>query len=199
MKNLTNFIIAGLIVVIIIFIMRDCSRPGEEKDAEREKQFKTSVAILEAEKREAKAVADSIISKQQSDTERIKVQLSAKDKEIKVLKVRLIKERTPKVDTLILNNPDLESFVNTQSEIIEELQIQSDTLKHALLNQEKYFMGLVVAHEQERKFSERLVTESLSRVDQLEKQAKKTKKGNRLLKALGVVGVAGAFVLGASL
>ncbi len=179
--------------------MRDCSRPGEEKDAERENQFRTEIALLEADKLEAKAQVDSIISKQQSDTERIKVVLSAKDKEIKVLKVRLIKERTPKVDTLILNNPELESFVNTQSEIIEELQIQSDTLKHALLNQEKYFMGLVVAHEAERRAGEKIITESLARVSELEKRQRKTKKGNRLLKVAGVLGAGLGLFLGAQL
>jgi hypothetical protein len=60
-------------------------------------------------------------------------------------------------------------------------------------------MRLTVAMDEERRASEKIITESLARVSELEKQQRKTKKGNRLLKVLGVAGVVGAFALGSNL
>jgi hypothetical protein len=182
MKNVPWFLVAALTIIIILLILFN---RGDPKPELQKQAFETQIAILEAEKTEAKAQADSIISKQQSDTERIKVVLKSKEKQIQALKARVIVKRVfvqPLIDSL----PTLKAFVEVQDSLIQSLEIQSDTLKHALLNQEKHFMGLVVAHQEERRFSERLVTESLARVDQLEKQNRKTKRQNKLLK-IGVV------------
>jgi hypothetical protein len=194
-QKLPWFLVAGLTLVVILLILFNRGNPKPEL---QKQAFETQIAILEADKLTAKAVADSIISKQQSDTERIKIVISAKDKEIHRLKTRTVTTRVviqPMVDTI----PALKTHLEAQDSLVASLQIQSDTLKHALYISGKNFMALNVAFQEERRASEKIITESLARIETLQKQQRKTKKGNRLLKVLGVAGTVGAFVLGSGL
>jgi hypothetical protein len=185
MKNVPYFVVAGLVVVLIIFIMRDCSRPGEQKEAEERKAYEKMITEWKGMAKQAVAQSEAILKDAIARKAKDSLVIKAQDREIYRLKNRTVVTRVviqPMVDTI----PALKAHLEAQDSLVASLETQSDTLKHALLNQEKYFMGLVVAHEAERRISERMVVESLARVEELQKQNRKVKRQNKLLK-VGIV------------
>lgn len=161
--------------------------------------FKTEIAILEADRREEQALFRSIIEKSKERTIKDSIALNAKDKRIAVLEKRAAQERTPRVDTLIRNNPDLESFVNTQSEIIQEQKEAIDTLKSSLEFQKQVNRDLVQNHEAEARISKRIEGEQDKVIAKLEKVVKKKTNGNKFWKSVAVGLGVGGFLLGSQL
>lgn len=189
--NLQTFLIAGLTVVVIILIMKDCQRPSEEKEAERKAQFEMADAINKADKKEAQARQDSIGKVWVDSLSKINVAVKAKDRRIEVLTQQVVKLRTPRIDTLLIDNPDLASYVDTLTEIVQEQKEQIDTLKAAL-----EFTSQLYTQAQSEEFIEDRIENNMvqgfeRRVAELEMSNKKKGRGNRFWKGLAtVLGVA---------
>lgn len=188
-----------LIFVITIMIMRDCSRPSEQKEAEDRKAFEIADAINKAEKMEAQAIQDSLKKVWIDSIAKINVVVKAQDKRITVLVKQAARQRTPKVDTLILDNPDLKSFVDTQTEIIQEQRVQIDTLKSVIAFQRKLNEDLINAEFVEDKIEAQMAIEASVRISDLERSAKKRERKSKLRGILVPVALIGGFLFGASL
>jgi ElaB/YqjD/DUF883 family membrane-anchored ribosome-binding protein len=192
--DLKTWIILGLLILLVGYILFD--KPAEKTDLE---PYKIEKAILTQELREQRQHAQDIIKKAKERTTRDSIAINAKDKRIAVLEIKARQARTPKVDTLILNNPDLELFVNTQDSIIQVKQELIDTLKSALDFQIQVKEDLVQNHEAEARISKRIEGEQDKVIAKLEKAVKKKTNGNKFWKSVAVAGTVGAFILGSGL
>lgn len=192
--DLKTILIGSLSVVIIFFVMRECSEPAEQREEEREKLFKTNIAILEADKKEIQAAQDSIgkvfVQRTRKDSLAIKRQESV----IQALERKAAIQRTPLVDALVQDNPELLAFVTTQQEIISELKVEIDTLKSQAQFQRKLNEDLIIAEFMEDRIEQQMALEQTRRIDELDKAAKKKGRGNRLWKGLATV-LAGAVLV----
>jgi hypothetical protein len=195
MKKKLPWFLVALLTLIVILILLFPGKKGLDPD---KKAFEDSVTVWKSQQTHAINAGKEIIKQQAERMAQDSVILKAQDKEIYRLKNRTVVTRVviqPMVDTI----PALKTHLEAQDSLVVSLQIQSDTLKHALLNQEKYFMGLVVAHDAERRISERMVVESLARVETLQRQNRKFKRQSKLLNVGIVVFGVGGFFLGSQL
>lgn len=198
-KKPSTWVIVGLVFIILIFIMRDCSRPSEEKEADRKKQYETEVAILKAEKSEIQSRQDSAVKRYKDKLEVDSINLRAQESKIQALDRKAVQQRTPRVETLIIDNPELLSFVTTQQEIITELKVEVDTLKAQAQFQRKLNEDLIIAEFQEDRAEQQMFIEQARRVDELGKQVKKKERKSRLAKILVPVAAVAGLLFGSQL
>lgn len=197
--DLKTILIAVLTIVAILLILKDCSRPSEQKEAERKEQYDMSNAINKADKKEAQGRQDSIGKVYIDSIAKINVVLKAQDRRNEVLTKQLVKLRTPRVDTLIIENPDLKSFVDTQSEIIQEQRQEIDTLKSALDFHAKVNQDLIAMENIEDKIEASMQIESTRRIADLEKQGRKKESKSKLKTVLLPLVAVAAFLAGSAL
>jgi hypothetical protein len=195
MKNIPWYLVAALAIIIILMILFG---RGDPKPILQEKEFKTQIAILEAEKSEAIGVQDSIKERFNERVVKDSVAIRAFKVENSRLKAKVASIR-PRVVQILVDNPSVDSLVNTLDTLNQKLEIENSRLQYSLQIQGKEFIDLTVAVDSERRANEKIIMESLARVESLEKQVKKKQKGQKLLKVVAVVGTIGAFVLGSQL
>jgi hypothetical protein len=188
------WIILGMAAIILLMVLFDEDPPAVDLAP-----YKREVAILKADRQEEQARFKEIVQKSNTRIKKDSIAINAKDKRIAVLEIKARQARTPKVDTLILNNPDLELFVNTQDSIIQVKQELIDTLKSALDFQIQVKEDLVQNHEAEARISKRIEGEQDKVIAKLEKAVKKKTNGNKFWKSVAVAGTVGAFILGSGL
>lgn len=196
--TLERILVAGLTVVLIIFIMKDCSRPSEEREAERKEMYETEVAILKAEKTSIQARQDSLVKKVVIRTRKDSVQIALQDSKIKALQTKLTNQR-PKVIEKIQADTAVLSYVNTLEEVVTELQTQNDTLKSALEFHAKINQDLIAQEFVEDKVEAQMAIETSIRISDLERSAKKKERKSKLKGILVPVALIGGFLFGASL
>lgn len=192
--DLKTILIAGLTVVVIVLIMRDCSRPSEEWEAERKEQYDSAISELKARADRVQELQEHAIKSIAERRAKDSVVIKAKDERIATLIKQATKQRTPRVDTLILNNADLESFVNTQSEIIQEQRQEIDTLKASLEFHAKVNQDLIAQEFVEDRIEADMAIQTTMRIAELDKAAKKKGRGNKFWKGLSTV-LAGAVLV----
>jgi hypothetical protein len=195
MKNVPWYLVAALAIIIILMILFG---RGDPKPIIQEKEFKTQIAILEAEKSEAIGVQDSIKERFNERVQKDSVAIRAFKVENSRLKAKVASIR-PRVVQVLIDNPSVDSLVKTLDTLNQKLEIENSRLQYSLQIQGKEFIDLTVAVDSERRANEKIIMESLARVESLEKQVKKKQKGQKLLKVVAVVGTIGAFVLGSQL
>lgn len=188
------FVIFGLTAIIVFIILFDKDPPSVDLAP-----YERAIAILEVEKQEEQALFKEIVQKSNTRIKKDSITINAKDKRIAALEKRAVQERTPRVDTLIKSDPQLESFVNTQSEIIGELKEEVDTLKASVEFHIQVNKDLVRSSEDIQATFEQQLTHTQALADAYKKDARKSKRANRWLKAGAVVIGVGGLFLGAQL
>lgn len=188
----TYWIIVGLAAIIVLLVLFDRDPPAVDLTP-----YKTEIAILKADRQEEQARFKEIIQNSNVRAVKDSIALNAKDKRIAALEKRASQERTPEVDTIIRNSPALESFVNTQSEIIQEQKEAIDTLKASVEFHKQVNRDLITSHEAEARISKRIEGEQDVVITKLEKALKKKTKGVKAWKVATVISLVGGFFLGA--
>lgn len=192
MKDIKFWLIIGLVAVIIFLIL---TRPTNTDNKLQEQAYKTQIAILEAEKKTGEAQFQAIVEKATLRTQKDSLAIKRYNVEINILKKKVAISRA-RVDTIIRDNPELAVFVSQQDSVIIIQGQQIDTLKQAYASQIQTTKDLIQNHDAQTSISERIEAEKDLRIESLEKQVRKTKRGSKLAKVLiPVVGI-GAFILG---
>lgn len=190
--------LAVLAIIIIVFLLRDCSRPSEQKEADRKQQYETELAILKADKAEIQSRQDEAVKTYQNRLKLDSINIRAQDSKIQALKSKLANQR-PKVIEKIQADTAVLSYVNTLEETVSELQVQNDTLKSSVAFHKKVNEDLILAEIDEDKVEASMNMKFAMRVQDLEKLSRRKEKRSKLAKVLiPIVGVAGLLV-GASL
>lgn len=184
-------IILGLIIWLVISLL---TRPPSKIVTEREMAYKYQVAILQGKLDSARQIGTTIVKKMHERRGKDSTQLKAQESKIKALEVLALKKRTPRVDSILIDNPDLLSFVETQQEIIQEFKAEVDTLKSQLAFSHKVFDELVVNENAEDRIEQDLRELDKNRIADLEKQVKKERKGKKFWRTMSFIfGGAGAY------
>lgn len=197
-KSVSTWIIVLLGIIIMIFIMRDCSRPSEQREADRKQQYETEVAILKAEKAEIQSKQEAIVKTYNAKLKEDSLNLALQDARIKSLKSKLANQR-PKVIENIQADTAVLSYVETLEETVNELQIQNDTLKAQKEFHRKLNEDLIAQEFVEDKIEAQMAIETSRRVAELEKSNKKKESGKKGWKVLAIVGTVLGFIGGSQL
>lgn len=185
-------------IIIIVFLLRDCARPSEQREADRKKMYETEIAILKADKASIQAIQDSLVQKVVLRARKDSIEIAAQEIRIQALKTKLASQR-PKVIEKIQADTAVLSYVNTLEEVVTEQQVQIDTLKSVIQFQRKINEDLIITEITEDKIEADLAIQTTRRVAELEKLSKKKERKSRLAKVLiPVVAVAG-LLLGSQL
>lgn len=172
--------------------------PEKEDFSERKQQYETEIAILKVEKAHISSRFDSIAKASKDKGKSDSLKIARQDSKIQGLE-KLSKERRVKVETIIEDNPDLLSFVETQQEVITELKVQVDTLKASVAFHQKVNDELVQTHEAEERIDQQLHEKKDNRIVELEKEVKKQRRGKLVAKILVPVVAVASFLAGSQL
>lgn len=181
--KIRDWIILALTLVIIVLIL---TRPTAHDD--NKAAYLDSLRFLKAKERDIRLQETRIIQTSKDRAKSDSLKLAHQESKIQALQNRSVKTRVV-VQHVIDTIPALKVFVAQQDSIITEQHEVIDTLKASVIFQRKLFVDLVLNHEAERDISKRIESEQDKRIASLEKQVKRTKRGNRWLKA-GIIGAA---------
>ena len=179
LRGLPAILIGGLIGVILVLVMKDCGRKSEQKEAEREIQYKTAIKILETEKAEIQARQEASVKVYKDKVKSDSINLRAQDARIRVLKAKLANQR-PEVIEKIQADTAVLSYVNTLETVVDELHIQNDSLKAQSEFNRKLYDDLALAEIIEDKNDLQAKAEYSRRVSELEKSNRKEKRKKKL-------------------
>lgn len=196
--TLERIALAVLFVVVIILIMKDCSRPSEEREAERKEQYETQLAILQVEKATVQSMQDSLVRRHKEKVSADSSSLAIQDSKIKVLQTKLTNQR-PKVIEKIQADSAVLSYVNTLEDVVGELQVQNDSLKAQKDFYRKVAEDLIAMENIEDKIEASMQIETTRRISELEQQGRKKERGKKGWKFLAVVGTIGGLFAGSQL
>lgn len=194
MRDVKTWLIIGLTVVIVLLILFQPSKPDPERQI-----YIDSVKVLQSQKAEISSRFEDLRVYASNKAISDSVQLRAQEREITRLKVKASQARTPKVDTLILDNPELKVFVEAQDSVIHQQSVLIDTLKNQLRFERNVREQLVALHYDSDKISASLQELSEQRIVTLEKDLKKERRKGWFLKAVAIVGSVAAFIGGSQL
>lgn len=190
--------IAVLIIILIIFLLKDCSRPSEEREADRKELYETEIAILKADKTSIQARQDSLVQKVVLRARRDSIEIAVQDIRIQALKSKLANQR-PTVIEKIQADTSVLSYVNTLEEVVTEQQVQIDTLKSQANFQRKINEDLIITEITEDKIEADMAIQTTMRIAELEKQRRKKERKSRLAKVLIPVAAVAGLLLGSQL
>lgn len=193
--TLERILIAGLTIIVIILVMRSCSRPSEQKEAERKEQYETQVAILQVEKATVQSRQDSLVRRYKEKVKADSSSLALQGARIQALQSKLTNQR-PKVIERIQADTSVLSYVNTLEEVVTELQVQNDTLKSQANFQRKLHEDLIVAEFMEDRAEQQMFVEQSRRIDEIQKQSRKKERRSKLKTILVPIVAVVAFILG---
>lgn len=181
MKSFTwqTWVILGLTVIVILGIIFWPKPTDEGKRAYEDtlKSLRQEKAVIQSMQ---EATIKGYIARVKIDSSNVALQ----ENKIQALERRGVIERV-KVETIIQENPDLLSFVNTQSEVIQELKVERDTLKSQLAFRDKMYTDLVSNEYIEDKIEDQMQLQASIRIADLEKQVKRRKSLAQILKGIG--------------
>lgn len=186
-------------IIIIVFLLRDCARPSEQREADRKKMYETEIAILKVEKATVQLRQDSLVRTYKAKVRSDSASVGALESKISQLEKKAAIQRTPLVDVLVQDNPELLAYVTTQQEVITELKVEIDTLKSQAQFQRKLNEDLIIAEFMENKIEQQMALESTRRIEDLEKQSRKKERKSRLKTMLIPAVAALTFLLGSQL
>lgn len=193
--NILWYPIFGLTAIIIILLL---TRPSNTVDELQKQAYESQLSFLRAKEAAYIDQEARIIQAHKDALKSDSVKMATKDEQIRQAKDKVAISRVS-IQPLFDSIPELRRFIQGQDSVILIQGQQVDTLKSALQFREKLFNDLVTSHDAERNISERIGKEQDNRIANLEKQVKKTKRGNRWLKA-GMVAIGvGSFFLGSQL
>jgi hypothetical protein len=183
------WLIIGLTVVIVALLVFQKKPIDQNKVA-----FEDSITAWKSQQTNTIKAQEEIIKRVSESKVKDSAALRAFKVENSRLKAKISSIR-PRVVQILVDNPSADSLVKTLDTLNQKLEIENSRLQYSLQIQGKEFIDLTVAHEEERRISERMIVEALARTEVLEKERRKAKKGNRLLKAAAVaLGVGGLFL-----
>ena len=183
------FVIA-LGVILIMFLMWP---DGELSEAEK-KQYKTAIAILEAEKAEIQSRQNDQQKMVKDTIEAYSIQLRAQKQQTAYWKEKS-KERRVIVKERIESDPDVLRFVQAQDSVIISLELENLNLeKQALFNAQVY-KDLIAMEIQEDRADSLMHWQSQQRIATLEKDIRKQKRKTVGAVVIGVTATVGAFLL----
>jgi hypothetical protein len=172
MKKWQTWVIIGLAIALIISIL---TRPGKyDLDG---KAYQDSTKRLKQEK--------AVIQSKQNDKNRayqIRVKNDSINLALQDSKIQALQKKATTQRTVVL-----ESFIGTQQEIINEQQIQIDTLKRSVEFHKKMHDELIAVEYQEDKIEAQMQIDCANRIADLEKAAKNKspKRLGNILKNVG--------------
>lgn len=184
------WIIAVLTIVIVYLIL---SRPAPYDS--NKQAYTDTLTFLRAKEASIVAQGKRIIEAHRSKTKKDSLAINAKDEQIRQAKAKVVIRRVyiqPLVDSI----PELKAFVQAQDSVILIQGQTIDTLKQALEFSKQAFNDLIQNHDAQESIEARIDLEQTERIADLEKQVRKTKRGNKLAKVLIPIVGLGAFILG---
>lgn len=197
-RDARTYIIIGLAFIVIILLLKDCSRPSEEREADRKEQYETEVAILKAEKTSIQARQDTLVKKVVLRSRKDSVQIALQNARIKALQTKLTNQR-PKVIEKIQADTAVLSYVNTLEEIVTEIQVQNDTLKSQIQFQRKINEDLILLEAVEDRVEADITLQTSVRIADLERSVKKKERKSRFVKILVPAAAVAGLLLGSQL
>jgi hypothetical protein len=189
------FLCLALLIITCFLLL---TRGGQQGLDPTKKAFEDSITVWRSQQTNTIKAQEEIIKRVSESKAKDSVALRAFKVENSRLKAK-ISSIHPRVVQILIDNPSVDSLVKTLDTLNQKLEIENSRLQYSLQIQGKEFIDLTVAVDSERRANEKIIMESLARVESLEKQVKKKQKGQKLLKVVAVVGTIGAFVLGSQL
>lgn len=187
-KSLKDYILVALVLAIILLIAFWPSKPIDTNGYVKE--YESKIQKLEAQKAQKDAQISAIFQESEHKDSTVRVQLSAKDKEINGLKVKLSKQRPP-ITIMADSVPELKAFIATQDSLIAATEAKSDTLQMALTSQLQTIRDLRTLIIDKDKIQNEMFTTCSERVDKLqrdyEKEHKRKTGWKKVAAILGVV------------
>lgn len=188
--------LAIIILLLGFIVVMTCQSPPPDPAAAI---YEDSVKVLKADKAIIAAQIERVIETSNYKAKVSDSLLALKEKEITRLKVKASQARTPKVDTLILDNPELKVFVENQDSVIQEQGILIDTLKSQIRFEREVRESLMTMHYDADKITANLLELRSQRIVTLEKDLKKKNRGVKFWKAAAVALGVGGLLIGSSL
>lgn len=182
MKIKWEFIV--IIALLAIFVLRECTRHTPTDSGKT--YYEDTIKVLRQEKAVIQARQNDQVKVSNAKGKSDSAQISRMDSKIQALQKKAVGQRVV-IESVIIDNPALKSYIDTQQEIIFELQVEVDTLKSQIAFREMLYADLVALDYQEDKFEAQMQIESSKRIADLEKQLKKKspKRFGNILKEIG--------------
>lgn len=184
------YIIFGLTTIVVYLIL---SRPTPYDS--NKAQYEDTVSFLRAKEASIITQGQRIIKTYEDRVKVDSVKLAAKDEQIRQAKAKVVIRRVF-IEPLVDSIPELRSFIQGQDSVILIQGQQIDTLKQAYASQIQTTDDLINNHDAQARISERIEAEKDLRIESLEKQVRKTRRGSKLAKVLLPIVGLGAFILG---
>lgn len=183
-------ILALLLALILSIIFWPKPQPGTD-----EKALEDSTQVYKAREREAIKLQIDIARKLRDNRVKDSVSLKRFEIENKRLRIRIANIK-PRVDSILIKNPSVDSLVRTQDSLIIVQASRIDSLDVQRMIMAKSYTYLV-ASKDEQIFQLKNINKNMDEIVALKnKDLRRARRGSRWLKvAVPVVGV-GMFILG---
>jgi hypothetical protein len=182
-KSPKDYIIAGLVLILILVILFRKTQPVDQTDNQ---SFKNTIEKLTLEKAQKDAQISTIFQESEHKDSTVKVELRAKDKEINLLKAKLSKQRPP-ITIMADSVPELKAFIATQDSLIAATEQRADTLQKAYTSQIETTRDLKRLIVDKDKIQQEMFSTCSERVDKLQRDYEKEhKRKTGWKKAFGV-------------
>lgn len=184
-------IIALLLLIIagIIFWPKPPEFEGIKNARDSIERITMANTILAMEQRTLELNLAEVKAKATSDSARFYREITVKNQQ-------LAKKRI-KIDTLILENPNLASYMQTADSVFAMMRERIDTLEADKQFQEGLFSQMIYIKDKQIANLEIVSSQKDIVIKDLEKQARKKRRGNRLLK-IGVIALPVLALIGGS-
>lgn len=188
------WLIFGLTAIIIYLILTKPKKPDSQAIVNARDSITQLLNANHTHLIQEKTLATQLIQtkvKSRVDSARFMREITVKDQQLAKKRVR--------IDTLILENPNLASYMQTADSVFAMLHVRIDTLESQKAFQERLYTDLIVIKVKQIENLEQIITQKDLIIESQEKTIKKSRRGNRLLK-VGIIALpVGALILGSSL
>lgn len=189
--KIPSWVAVILLGVILILWLR---WPDGELSESEKKQYKTAIAILEAEKAEIQSMQNDQQKMVKDTIEAYNVQLRAQKEQTAYWKEKS-KERRVIVKERIESDPDVLRFVQSQDSVIISLEAENLTLERKALFNAQVYKDLIAMEIQEDRADSLMHWQSQQRIAGLEKDVRKQKRKTVGAVVIGVAATVGALLL----
>lgn len=187
------WVVIGLAAVIVLMILFD-----RDPEPVNTQPWKDTIAKVNEQLSDSSARIQSLLK----ENKELKVEHRAEKEsfvgQINGLKTRLAQKRV-KIDTLILDNPELAEYVAVADSTIEVQTARIETLEFQYDKLEVNMEAVVLNFEEQIKLHEQKFEAQKELTKDYQKQARKERRKATLFKVTTVVGTVGAFLLSSQL
>lgn len=185
-------ILTGVIILLILF------QPKRQPNLDKIKALEYGIAHADVKIAQLTKDSTKLADKIQADSIKQVAERSTFRNSIGSLQARL-RDKRVKIDTLILESPTLRDYVATADSVIQIQGTRIDTLESNLKELRVDMAGLTFTFEEMLQLEREKFIAQETLTKEYKKQARKSKRANRFLKAGAVVLGVGGFLLGSQL